>query len=274
MTSRLKIADLHVNRLGFGAMRVIGNEDIWGEPKDRANALKVLRRAVELGVELIDTAESYGPHTDEVLIAEALHPYPKNLVIATKGGLARPRPSRWDADCRPEKLRADLEGSLKRLKLERIDLYQLHTVDPKVPLEDSVGALADMQKQGKIRHIGLSNVTIKQLDRARKIAPIVSVQNRYSVLERTQEDVLEHCAKLGIAFLPWYPLGDGGALKMSRIKKLAEKLKATPAQVAIAWLLKRSPVIVPIPGTGKLAHLEENMAAAKLKLGDEDFRLL
>ncbi len=274
MTSRLKIADLHVNRLGFGAMRVIGNEDIWGEPKDRANALKVLRRAVELGVELIDTAESYGPHTSEVLIAEALHPYPKNLVIATKGGLTRPRPSRWDADCRPEKLRADLEGSLKRLKLERIDLYQLHTVDPKVPLEDSVGALADMQKQGKIRHIGLSNVTIKQLDRARKIAPIVSVQNRYSVLERTQEDVLEHCAKLGIAFLPWYPLGDGGALKMSRIKKLAEKLKATPAQVAIAWLLKRSPVIVPIPGTSKLAHLEENMVAVKLKLGGEDFGLL
>jgi aryl-alcohol dehydrogenase-like predicted oxidoreductase len=272
--SRLKIADLEVNRIGFGAMRVIGNDDIWGEPRDRGNALKVLRRAVELGVELIDTAESYGPHTDEVLIAEALHPYPKRLVIATKGGLARPSPGRWDADCRPEKLRKDLEGSLKRLKLERIDLYQLHTVDLKVRLEDSVGALVDMQRQGKIRHIGLSNVTVKQLERARKIAPIVSVQNRYSLLERTQEDVLLHCEKHGIAFLPWYPLGDGAALKVFRVKKLAEKLKATPAQVAIAWLLRKSPVVVPIPGTGKLAHLEENMAAAKLKLGDEDFKLL
>jgi aryl-alcohol dehydrogenase-like predicted oxidoreductase len=272
--SRLKIGDLEVNRIGFGAMRVIGNEDIWGEPKDRANALKVLRRAVELGVQLIDTAESYGPHTDEVLIAEALHPYPKGLVIATKGGLARPSPGRWDADCRPEKLKADLEGSLKRLKLERIDLYQLHAVDLKVRLEDSVGALADMQRQGKLRHIGLSNLTVKQLERARKIAPIVSVQNRYSLLERQQEDVLLHCEKQGIAFLPWYPLGDGAALKVFRVKRLAEKLKATPAQIALAWLLRKSPVVVPIPGTGKLAHLEENVAAAKLKLGDEDFKQL
>ena len=274
MNLRLQIADLEVRRLGFGAMRVIGNEDIWGEPKDRANALAVLRRAVELGVQLIDTAESYGPHTDEALIAEALHPYPKHLVIATKGGLARPSPGRWDADCRPEKLRKDLAGSLRRLKLERIDLYQLHTVDPKVPLEDSVGALADMQRAGKIRHVGLSNVTVKQLERARKIVPVVSVQNRYSVGDRASEDVLLHCEKQGIAFLPWYPLGDGGALKLSRIKKVAEKLKATPAQVAIAWLLRKSPVMLPIPGTGKLAHLEENMAAAKLKLGDEDFQSL
>ena len=274
MISRLRIGEVEVNRIGFGAMRVIGNDDIWGEPKDRGNALRVLRRALELGVELIDTAESYGPHTDEVLIAEALHPYPKGLVIATKGGLARPSPGRWDADCRPEKLRQDLEGSLKRLKLERIDLYQLHAVDLKVRLEDSVGALADMQRQGKLRHIGLSNVTVKQLERARKIAPIVSVQNRYSLLERTQEDVLLHCETQRIAFLPWYPLGDGAALKVFRVKKLAERLKATPAQIAIAWLLRKSPVVVPIPGTGKLAHLEENVAAAKLKLSDEDFRLL
>lgn len=274
MTSRLNIADLPVNRLGFGAMRVIDNDDIWGEPKDRANALAVLRRALELGVQLIDTAESYGPHTDETLIAEALHPYPKELVIATKGGLARPRPSRWDADCRPEKLRTDLEGSLKRLRLERVGLYQLHTVDPKVPLEDSVGALADMQREGKIRHVGLSNVTVKQLERARKIVPVVSVQNRYSVGDRASEDVLLHCEKQGIAFLPWYPLGDGSALKLSRIRKVAAKLKATPAQVAIAWLLRKSPVMLPIPGTGNLAHLEENMAAAKLELGDEDFRSL
>ena len=274
MTSRLRIGDLEVNRLGFGAMRVIDNEDIWGEPKDRANALKVLRRAVELGVQLVDTAESYGPHTDEVLIAEALQPYPKGLVIATKCGLARPTPLRWDADCRPEKLKKDLEGSLKRLKLERIDLYQLHTVDPKVPLEDSVGALADMQRAGKVRHIGLSNVTVKQLERARKIIPVVSVQNCYSVIDRKHEDVLLHCEKHGIAFLPWYPLGDGGALKVFKVKRLAEKLKATPAQVAIAWLLKKSPVMLPIPGTGNVAHLEENIGAAKLRLGNADLAAL
>ena len=266
MISRLRIGDLEVNRIGFGAMRVIDNEHIWGEPKDRANALRVLRRAVELGIQLVDTAESYGPHTDEVLIAEALHPYPKGLVIATKCGLARPKPSRWDADCRPEKLRKDLEGSLKRLRLERIDLYQLHTVDPKVPLEDSVGALADMQRAGKVRHIGLSNVTVKQLEKARKIVPIVSVQNRYSLIDREHEDVLTHCEKLGIAFLPWYPLADGDALKKAKVTSVARKIGATPAQVAIAWLLARSPVMLPIPGTGNIAHLEENMAAARLAL--------
>lgn len=274
MSLRLKIADLEVHRLGFGAMRVIGNDDIWGEPQDRANALRVLRRAVELGVELIDTAESYGPQTDEVLIAEALYPYPKNLVIATKGGLARPRASRWDADCRPEKLRRDCEGSLQRLRLERIDLYQLHTVDPKVQLEDSVGALAALQREGKIRHIGLSNVSVKQLERARKIVPIVSVQNRYSIADRASEDVLLHCGKHGIAFLPWYPLGDGSALTVSKVKKLASRLGATPAQVALAWLLKKSPVMLPIPGTSKVDHLEENVAAAKLPLSDADFSSL
>ena len=270
----IKVGELTVNRLGFGAMRVIDNEDIWGEPSDRAHALGVLRRAVELGVNFFDTAESYGPHTDESLIAEALHPYPKGFVVATKCGLSRPRPSRWDADCRPEKLKQDLEGSLKRLRLERIDLYQLHTVDPKVPLEVSVGTLADMQREGKVRHIGLSNVTVKQLEAARKVVPIVSVQNRYSLADRGSEDVLAHCDKHGIAFLPWYPLGDGSALKKSKVVSVARRIGATPAQVAIAWLLKKSPVMLPIPGTGNPQHLEENVAAAKLELSDEDFRSL
>jgi aryl-alcohol dehydrogenase-like predicted oxidoreductase len=270
----IQIGDLAVNRLGFGAMRVIDNDDIWGEPSDRKHAIKVLRRVAELGVNFIDTAESYGPHTDEALIAEALHPYPKGLVVATKCGLSRPKPSRWDDDCRPEKLRKDLEGSLKRLKLERIDLYQLHTVDRKVPLEVSVGTLADMQREGKVRHVGLSNVTVKQLEVARKILPIVSVQNRYSLADRGSEDVLRHCEQHGIAFLPWYPLGDGSALKKAKVISISKKIGATPAQVAIAWLLKKSPVMLPIPGTNNLAHLEENVAAAKLQLSDPDFRSL
>jgi aryl-alcohol dehydrogenase-like predicted oxidoreductase len=271
---KIRIADLEVHRLGFGAMRVIDNPNIWGEPKDRANSLRVLRRAVELGVNFFDTAESYGPQTNETLIAEALHPYPKGFVVATKCGLARPSPGRWDDDCRPAKLRRDLEGSLKRLRLERIDLYQLHTVDPKVPLEVSVGTLADMQREGKVRHVGLSNVSVRQLEQARRIVPIVSVQNRYSLADRKHEDVLLHCEQHGIAFLPWYPLGDGSALALSKVKKLAAKLGATPAQVAIAWLLRKSPVMLPIPGTSKVAHLEENVAAAKLQLGDADFSSL
>jgi aryl-alcohol dehydrogenase-like predicted oxidoreductase len=271
---KIRIGELEVHRLGFGAMRIIDNPNIWGEPKDRGNALKVLRRAVELGINFIDTAESYGPHTDEILIAEALHPYPKGFVVATKGGLARPSPGRWDDDCRPAKLRQDLEGSLKRLRLERIDLYQLHTVDPKVPLEVSVGTLADLQREGKIRHIGLSNVTVRQLELARGIVPIVSVQNRYSLGDRKHEDVLLHCEKHGIAFLPWYPLGDGDVLRKAKVQALAKKLGATPAQVAIAWLLKKSPVMLPIPGTSKVSHLEENVAAARLKLSDETFNSL
>ena len=270
----MKLGDLTVNRIGFGAMRVIDNGSIWGEPSDRAKALKVLRRALELGVNFFDTAESYGPHTSEILIAEALHPYPKGFVIGTKCGIARPSASRWDADGRPEKLKKDLEGSLKRLRLERIDLYQLHTVDPKVPLEISLGALADMQRAGKVRHIGVSNVTVKQLEQARKIVPIVSVQNRYSLGDRNSEDVLKACEKLGIVFLPWYPLGDGAVLRIQKLKDLAKKLQATPAQVGIAWLLAKSPVMLPIPGTSSIAHLEENVAAAKLKLGDDDFRSL
>ena len=270
----MKLGELSVNRIGFGAMRVIDNGSIWGEPSDRAKALKVLRRALELGVNFFDTAESYGPHTSEILIAEALHPYPKGFVIGTKCGVARPSASRWDADGRPEKLKKDLEGSLKRLRLERIDLYQLHTVDPKVPLEVSLGALADMQREGKIRHVGLSNVTVRQLEQARKIVPIVSVQNRYNLGDRNSEDVLQACEKLGIAFLPWYPLGDGAVLRIQKLKDLAKKLRATPAQLGIAWLLAKSPVMLPIPGTSSIAHLEENVAAEKLKLGDDDFRSL
>jgi pyridoxine 4-dehydrogenase len=269
----MKIGDLEVNRLGFGAMRVLG-PNVWGEPRDRAAAQRVFRRAVELGVNFFDTAESYGPHTDEALIAEALHPYPKGFVIATKCGVSRPTPGRWDADGRPEKLKRDLEGSLKRLKLERIDLYQLHTIDPKVPLEESLGALVEMQRAGKIRHIGVSNFNVKQLERARKVATVVSVQNRYSLADRSSEDVLAHCEKLGIAFLPWFPLGNGAALKLSRVKKIAEKLKASPAQVAIAWLLAKSPVMLPIPGTSSIAHLEDNVGAAKLKLSKEDLAAL
>ena len=270
----MKLGDLTVNRIGFGAMRVIDNGSIWGEPSDRAKALKVLRRALELGVNFFDTAESYGPHTSEILIAEALHPYPKGFVIGTKCGIARPSASRWDADGRPEKLKKDLEGSLKRLRLERIDLYQLHTVDPKVPLEVSLGALADMQREGKIRHIGVSNFNVNQLERARKVVNIVSVQNRYSLSDRSSEDVLKACEKLGIAFLPWYPLGDGAVLRIQKLKDLAKKLQVTPAQIGIAWLLAKSPVMLPIPGTSSIAHLEENVAAAKLKLGDDDFRSL
>src|SRR5882762_9376225 len=211
----MKLGDLTVNRIGFGAMRVIDNGSIWGEPSDRARALKVLRRALELGVNFFDTAESYGPHTSETLIAEALHPYPKGFVIG-----------------RPEKLKQDLEGSLKRLRLERIDLYQLHAVDPKVPLEVSLGALADMQRAGKIRHIGVSNFNVNQLQRARKVANIVSVQNRYSIVDRASDDVVDYCEKHGVAFLPWYPLGDGQVLQGSKVKKLALKIGATPAQVA------------------------------------------
>src|SRR5438552_10136764 len=270
----MKLGELSVNRVGFGAMRVIDNGSIWGEPSDRAKALKVLRRALELGVNFFDTAESYGPHTSEILIAEALHPYPTSVVIGAKCGVARTHASRWDADGRPEKLKKDLEGSLKRLRLERIDLYQLHAVDPKVPLEVSLGALADMQREGKIRHVGLSNVTVRQLEQARKIVPIVSVQNRYSLSDRNSEDVLQACEKLGIAFLPWYPLGDGAVLRIQKLKDLAKTLRATPAQVAIAWLLARSPVMLPIPGTSSIAHLEENVAAASLKLSADDLRLL
>jgi len=273
MASQIQIGDLTVNRLGFGAMRVCG-PNIWGPPSDRGNALAVLRKAFELGLNFFDTADSYGPHVDEELIAEALHPYPKGLVIATKGGLLRPRPGAWDPDGRPEHLKRALDGSLKRLKLERIDLYQLHAPDSKVPFADSVGALADGQRAGKIRHIGVSNVSVRQLEEARKICPIVSVQNRYNLDDRSSEAVLKDCEKLGIAFLPWYPLGAGSALTNSRIKQTAAKVKAKPSQVALAWLLAKSPVMLPIPRTADLKHLEQNAAAATLVLSASELAAL
>jgi len=270
----MRVGDFEVNRLGFGAMRVLGTADIWGPARDPANAKKVLRRAYDLGANFFDTAESYGPHTNEMLIADAMRPYPKDLVIATKCGLVRPGPSRWDEDARPEKLKKDLEGSLKRLKLDCLHLWQLHAPDPKVPLEESLGVMADAQRAGKVRHIGVSNFTLKELERARNVANIVSVQNRYSVGDRKDEDVLARCRELKIAFLPWYPLGAGSALRLAKLKKLAKAHGATPAQIAIAWLLAKSPVMLPIPGTSSLAHLEENMAAAKLELSQEDMAAL
>jgi len=266
--------DLTVNRLGFGAMRITG-EGIWGWPPDRENALKVLRRAVELGVNLIDTADAYGPETSELLIAEALHPYPNGLVIATKGGLTRPGPGNWVPNCRPEHLKQALEGSLKRLRLERIDLYQLHAVDSKVPIEESVGALKQMQDAGKIRHIGLSNVDPEEIARARKIVPIVSVQNRYNIEDRQSENVLAYCEKENLGFLPWFPVGGGRGLKPEHPLSLAAKAHSVSVyQVALAWLLERSPVMLPIPGTSSLAHLEENVAAAKLKLTPEEWKAI
>jgi pyridoxine 4-dehydrogenase len=265
------IGDLTVNRMAFGAMRLTG-PGVIGEPDDPENARAVLRRAVELGVNFIDTADSYGPEVNENQIAEALHPYPDGLVIATKGGLLHERRGEWRQDCRPDTLRASCEGSLSRLRLERIDLYQLHTVDPTVPLEESVGALTELQREGKIRQIGLSNVDRRQLSRARAVATIVSVQNRYSVAERHSEGVLEDCERDGIAFLPWFPLGLGELARGGgRLGELAANRGATAAQIAIAWLLRRSPVMVPIPGTSTLEHLEENVAAAGLELTDSEF---
>jgi pyridoxine 4-dehydrogenase len=257
--------------MGFGAMRVCGL-DVWGPPRDRAAAHRVLRRAVELGVNFIDTADSYGPEVDEILIAEALHPYPAGLVIGTKGGLVRPTRHSWKENGRPEHLRQALEGSLRRLKLERVDLYQFHAPDPAVPFAESMGALADLQRAGKIRHLGVSNVSLTELAAARRIAPIVSVQNEYNVADRSSEPVLEECTRLGIAFLPWFPLGAGDCLKSAKVKRVANRCGATPAQVALAWLLARSPVMLVIPGTASLAHLDENVAAAQLSLSPDDLR--
>jgi aryl-alcohol dehydrogenase-like predicted oxidoreductase len=265
----LKLGDLTVNRLAFGAMRVAG-PDIWGEPKDRAAMRELLVRAFELGHNFFDTADSYGPDVSEILIAEALHPYPKELVIGTKGGLTRPSRHRWDENGRPEHLRRAVDGSLKRLRLERIDLYQFHAPDPRVPYADSIGTLAELQRAGKIRHLGVSNVTVKQLEEARRIAPIVSVQNEYHIENREFDSVLAACEKAKIAFLPWYPLGAGRVLRSSKVRRVAAGLGATPAQVAIAWLLARSPVMLPIPGTGSITHLEENAAAGRLVLSAED----
>jgi aryl-alcohol dehydrogenase-like predicted oxidoreductase len=262
--------DLSVNRLGFGAMRITG-EGIWGWPPDRDNARKVLRRAVELGVDLIDTADAYGPETSELLIAEALHPYPKDLVIATKGGLTRPGPGQWVPNGRPEYLTRCVENSLKRLQLERIDLYQLHRIDPKVPMEESLGALKKMQEAGKIRHVGLSEVSPEEIDRARKVLPIVSVQNQYNIGNRKWEKTLTYCEKEGLGFMPWSPIGGNRGLKDNALEAAARDYHASVVQLALAWLLHRSPAL-PIPGTSSVAHLDENMAAAKLKLTAEDWK--
>jgi pyridoxine 4-dehydrogenase len=258
--------DLRVTRLGFGAMRITG-DGVWGEPADRAEAIRVLRRAVELGINFIDTADSYGPGVSEEIIAEALHPYPTGLVIATKGGFDRPGPNQWVENGKPEHLKSACEGSLRRLRLDRIDLYQLHRIDPKVPAEDQLGTLKDLQAQGKIKHIGLSEVSVLQIQHAQTLVPIVSVQNRYSVTDRGSEDVLEYCEKEKIGFIPWFPLAAGQVSRGdSPIRRVAGQLKATPSQLALAWLLARSPVMLPIPGTSRVEHLEENVAATELKI--------
>jgi pyridoxine 4-dehydrogenase len=260
--------DLTVHRLGYGAMRITG-KGIWGEPADRAEAVRVLRRAVELGINFIDTADAYGPSVSEEIIAEALYPYPAGLVIATKGGFDRPGPDKWVENGKPEHLKAACEGSLRRLRLERIDLYQLHRIDPKVAPEDQLGALKDLQVEGKIKHIGLSEVSVQQIQLAEAIVPIVSVQNRYSVTDRGSEDVLDYCEREEIGFIPWFPLAAGKLSGAgSRINHVAERLKATPSQVALAWLLARSPFILPIPGTSSVKHLEENVAAAGLRMDE------
>jgi len=265
--------DLPVNRLGFGAMRLTG-EGIWGWPPDRENARKVLRRAVELGVNLIDTADAYGPETDELLIAEALHPYPKGLVIATKGGQTRRGPNEWRQDGRPEYLKQCVENSLRRLRLDRIDLYQLHRIDAKVPMEDSLGALKEMQTAGKIRHIGLSEVSPDQVERARKIVPIATVQNRYNITDRKWENTLTYCEKEGIGFMPWAPVGGSRGMTNAALEKAAKDHGVTIYQLGLAWLLHRSPAMLPIPGTSSLGHLDENMAARKIQLSAEEWKTI
>src|SRR5262250_1031062 len=264
--------EVSVHRLGFGAMRLTG-DGIWGPPKNRTEAVAVLRRAVELGVNFVDTADSYGPGVSEELIAEALFPYPSGLVIATKGGWNRPGPNQWTHDATPAHLRKAVEGSLKRLRLESIHMYQLHAPDPVTPFEDSVGTLAQLQAEGKIWLIGLSNVTQEHIERARRIVPIVSVQNRYSFADREWDYVVDYCERNGIAFIPWFPLG-AGRVAGQTLDQIARAHQATPHQVAIAWLLKRSPVMLPIPGTSSVKHLEENVAAASLRLTEDEYREL
>ena len=261
--------DLTVNRMGYGAMRITGT-GIWGPPTDKAGAIATLRRTIELDVNLIDTADSYGPGVSEELIAEALYPYPTGLVIATKGGWERPGPNQWTHNASPKHLTEALEGSLKRLRVDRIDIYQLHAPDNAVSFEASVEALAKLRVQGKIRHVGLSNVTREHIERARKIVPIVSVQNRYSFADRESDFIVDYCEQNNIAFLPWAPLGQAKEAHVA-IKKVADELHAAPLQVALAWLLKRSRVIVPIPGTSSVKHLEENIASAALELPQEAY---
>ncbi|WP_330257129.1 aldo/keto reductase [Nocardia sp. NBC_00565] len=265
--------DLPVQRLGYGTMQLPG-PGVWGDPKDPDEAVRVLRRAVELGITLIDTADSYGPFVSETLIRQALHPYPDDLVIATKGGLARPRPGEWIPVGRPEYLRQQLELSLRHLGVDRIDLYQLHRIDPQVPLADQLGELALLQQEGKIRHIGLSEVTVAQLVKARKIADIVSVQNQYNLVNRSAEDVLDYAEANNIAFIPWFPMATGDLARPGGPLDTLARTDASPSQLALAWLLRRSPVILPIPGTSSVAHLEENTAAATITLSDDEYAAL
>ncbi len=259
--------DLTVNRLGFGAMRITG-DGIWGEPADRDEAMAVLRRAIELGVNFIDTADSYGPHVSEELISETLYPYPDDLVIATKGGLERPGPGQWPANGRPEHLIEACEGSLRRLKLDQIPLYQFHRPDPAVPLEDSISALVALKEQGKIRHIGLSNVNEDQLRRAQQLVPIVSIQNRYNVEDRQSESLIDLCEQEQMVFLPWAPIQNVGRNPI--VQEIAQRYGATPRQIVLSWLLARSPSILPIPGTGSVSHLDDNVAAVAIKLTPTD----
>jgi pyridoxine 4-dehydrogenase len=265
--------ELPVHRLGYGAMQITG-KGVWGPPADRREALAVLRRTVEAGITLIDTAESYGPHISEELIAEALYPYPPGLVIATKGGFDRTGPDKWQTNGRPERLREELDGSLRRLKLERIDLYQLHRIDSKVPEADQFGFLQRAQQEGKILHIGLSEASVDQIERAQNFFRVVSVQNRYNLVDREWDSVLGYCERENIGFIPWYPLQIGTAGERNELTSVASRYKVTPSQVALAWLLRRSPVMLPIPGTSRVPHLEENVAAAGIWLTDDEVRSL
>ena len=265
--------DLTVNRMGFGAMRLTGR-GIWGPPADRPEAIRVLRRAIELGVDFIDTADSYGPEVSEAIIAEALHPYPAGLVIATKGGLLRPGPDRWVPNGRPEYLRRQLESSLRRLKVERIDLWQLHRIDEKVPESEQLDAMREFQREGLVRHLGLSEVTVAQIERARPVIPIVSVQNRYNLTDREWEAEVDYSEREGLAFLPWFPLAAGALDESGPLARVARRQGATPYQIALAWLLAHSPAMLVIPGTSSVSHLEENIRAAEIQLTPEDLEEL
>jgi aryl-alcohol dehydrogenase-like predicted oxidoreductase len=266
--------DLTVNRMGYGAMRITGR-GIWGEPRDAPEAKAVLRRAIDLGVDFIDTADSYGPNVSEQLIGDTLYPYPAGLVIATKGGQTRPGPNQWVPNGRPEHLRQALEGSLRRLKLDQIDLYQFHRPDPQLPIEESLGTLADMQREGKIRHIGVSNFDVDQMERGQKVVRIVSVQNRYNLTDRSSEDVLNYCEQRDIVFIPWAPLGAGPLTESGGLlDQIASRHDASQGQIALAWLLQRSPVMLVIPGTSSVQHLEENVAAADIHLSGEELQSL
>jgi len=274
MPSQASLAQLPIGQIGFGAMRITG-PGVWGPPRDEPEAIALLRRAIEKGVTFIDTADSYGPGISETLIAKALYPYPPGLVVATKGGLLRPGANRWVTDCRPEHLRHACAESLKRLQVECIELYQLHAVDPRIPIEESIGALVDLQREGKIRHIGVSNVAERELARARAVASIVSVQNHYNLRDRSSDRLIDICAEAGIAFIPWYPLAAGRlASPNSRLARIAQRQSASLSQISLAWLLQRSPAMLPIPGTSSIAHLEENLASASIRLNPDEFRTL